>query len=95
MLLTLVLHQPQMLGTFVRHTPVWVWGLLAALLALGASQLRERTASLARVSALPLGMTAFVKARCNQCHIVAGHGVNLGPDLVESVKTLGRRRGLA
>jgi putative heme-binding domain-containing protein len=32
------------------------------------------------------GMQAFVKARCNQCHVAAGHGVNLGPDLVESVK---------
>lgn len=32
------------------------------------------------------GMQAFVKARCNQCHAVAGHGVNLGPNLVESVK---------
>jgi len=27
------------------------------------------------------GMQAFVKARCHQCHKVAGHGVNLGPDL--------------
>jgi putative heme-binding domain-containing protein len=34
------------------------------------------------------GMQAFVKARCNQCHVVAGHGVNLGPDLAESVRTL-------
>jgi putative heme-binding domain-containing protein len=34
------------------------------------------------------GMQAFVKARCNQCHVVAGHGVNLGPDLKESVKKL-------
>ncbi len=34
------------------------------------------------------GMTAFVKARCNQCHVVAGHGVNLGPNLAESVKEL-------
>lgn len=34
------------------------------------------------------GMQAFVKARCNQCHVVAGHGVNLGPNLVESVKQL-------
>jgi putative heme-binding domain-containing protein len=32
------------------------------------------------------GMQAFVKARCNQCHVVAGHGVNLGPDLKESIK---------
>jgi putative heme-binding domain-containing protein len=39
-------------------------------------------------AALARGMTAFVKARCNQCHVVAGHGVNLGPDLVESVKKL-------
>jgi putative heme-binding domain-containing protein len=37
---------------------------------------------------LARGMTAFVKARCNQCHVVAGHGVNLGPDLAESIKTL-------
>lgn len=34
------------------------------------------------------GMQAFVKANCNQCHVVAGHGVNLGPDLAESVKKL-------
>ena len=43
-------------------------------------------------SALTKGMTAFVKARCNQCHVVAGHGVNLGPDLVESVKKLQGRK---
>ncbi len=34
------------------------------------------------------GMAAFVKARCNQCHVVAGQGVNLGPDLTESVRKL-------
>src|SRR5262249_37434435 len=39
-------------------------------------------------SSLARGMQAFVKARCNQCHVVAGHGVNLGPDLVESVKKI-------
>ncbi len=38
--------------------------------------------------AIALGMQAFVKARCNQCHVIAGHGVNLGPDLTESVKKL-------
>lgn len=32
------------------------------------------------------GMQAFVKARCNQCHAVAGHGINLGPDLTDVVK---------
>ena len=34
------------------------------------------------------GMMAFVKANCNQCHVVAGHGVDLGPKLEESVKKL-------
>ena len=29
------------------------------------------------------GMQSFVKARCNQCHVVAGHGINLGPDLTK------------
>ncbi|GAA4439988.1 PVC-type heme-binding CxxCH protein [Bremerella cremea] len=37
---------------------------------------------------LARGMTAFVKARCNQCHVVAGHGTNLGPDLTKSVEKL-------
>jgi putative heme-binding domain-containing protein len=36
--------------------------------------------------AIVQGMQAFVKARCNQCHVIAGHGVNLGPDLTESIK---------
>lgn len=38
--------------------------------------------------AIARGMQVFVKARCNQCHVIAGHGVNLGPDLTESVKKL-------
>lgn len=29
------------------------------------------------------GMQAFMKGRCNQCHVVAGHGINLGPDLTD------------
>ena len=33
--------------------------------------------------AIMRGMAAFVRARCNQCHQVAGQGVNLGPDLAE------------
>ncbi len=32
------------------------------------------------------GMTAFAKARCDQCHVLAGHGVNLGPDLKDVSK---------
>lgn len=59
MLIQLVSQHPQAIGPILRNTPAWVWGLLAALLALGASQLRDRTASLARVSLLPVSMGAF------------------------------------
>lgn len=59
MLITLVLQHPEVLGTVLRNTPAWVWGLLTALLALGISQLRARSASLARVSVMPLAMTGF------------------------------------
>jgi len=44
---------------------------------------------------LSAGMHAFVKARCTQCHVAAGHGVNLGPPLTESVKRLRGRELLA
>lgn len=59
MLLHIITHQPEMLATIAQRTPVWVWGLLAALLALGASQMRQRTVGLGRVFTLPLGMAAF------------------------------------
>ena len=29
------------------------------------------------------GYQAFAKARCNQCHVHSGHGINLGPDLTK------------
>lgn len=59
MLITLVLHRPEALVQIVRGTPTWVWGLLAGLLVLGATQLRDRTASLVRMSVMPVAMTAF------------------------------------
>jgi hypothetical protein len=59
MLLQLLATQPEAILPILRNTPTWVWGLLAALLALGISQLRERTAGLARVSLLPVAMTLF------------------------------------
>jgi uncharacterized membrane protein len=43
----------------VSFTPLWVWGLLAALLVLGFSQARDRSASLTRIIVMPAGMTAF------------------------------------
>jgi hypothetical protein len=48
-----------MLLRILANTPPWVWGLLAALLALGISQMFTRTASLARVMALPAAMTGL------------------------------------
>jgi uncharacterized membrane protein len=41
------------------NTPVWVWGLLAALIALGISQARDRSASMRRIVLMPVAMTAF------------------------------------
>jgi uncharacterized membrane protein len=48
-----------MVAQILINTPLWVWGLLAALLALGFSQVRSRTAGLGRIALLPLGLGAF------------------------------------
>ena len=59
MLLQMLANNPQMLGTVIRNTPVWVGGLLAALTWLGLSQARTRTASLARIVVMPVAMTGL------------------------------------
>lgn len=59
MLLTLATQQPQVLLTIVQRTPTWVWLVLAALVALGASQLFARSASLRRVLVVPIAMAVF------------------------------------
>lgn len=59
MLLQLIANHPEAVVPVLRNTPIWVWGLLAGLLALGISQLRDRTAGLVRVSLLPVVMTLF------------------------------------
>ena len=43
----------------VQHTPVWVWGLLTALIGLGLWQTRDREMSLMRVTVLPLVLIAL------------------------------------
>lgn len=43
----------------LRHTPAWVWGLLAALIAIGLTQTRDREQGLARVTIVPLLMIAL------------------------------------
>jgi hypothetical protein len=48
-----------MIIEILRHTPAWVWLLLAALLALGASQTRTREVTRGRLLALPLTMLAL------------------------------------
>ena len=43
----------------VRHTPAYVWAILAALVFLGAIQLREHRLPRARVTIAPLALGAF------------------------------------
>ena len=45
-----------MLIAILSHTPVWVWALLAALVALGLWQRRERRVRPAQLLALPLAL---------------------------------------
>jgi len=56
MLITLLIEHPSAALGIVRQTPPWVWLLLASLVGLGLSQWRERRASLARVTVLPVAM---------------------------------------
>ena len=41
------------------------------------------------------GMQVFVKARCNQCHVLAGHGVNLGTGPERHQETIHRKKTAA
>ncbi len=52
-------HGQPMIAQILGNTPLWVWGLLAALVAMGLSQTRARRAGLARVTLMPLGLVAF------------------------------------
>ncbi|WP_354005082.1 DUF6622 family protein [Ramlibacter cellulosilyticus] len=55
----MVWGQVGQLGPILRGTPGWVWLLLAGLVVLGASQMRDRTQGLLRVSLTPVAMFAF------------------------------------
>lgn len=59
MLIQLVIQHPQVLGTILKSTPSWVWGLAAALLALGLSQVRERNVGMTRMALMPAAMTGL------------------------------------
>lgn len=60
MLLTqLLADHPEAIVDIVHHTPLWVGGVLAALLTLGASALRPRALPLGRLLAMPLVMAGL------------------------------------
>ena len=59
MLLQLIATHPESVGTILARTPTWVWGLLAALMALGISQMRTRQVSLTRIAVMPVAMGIF------------------------------------
>jgi hypothetical protein len=59
MLVPMLIEHPQMIGAVLKGTPTWVWTMVAALIALGFSQARDRTASLARIVVMPLAMMVF------------------------------------
>lgn len=45
-----------MLIKIFQNAPIWVWGLLAALIALGLSQRRDRSLTLSRATIVPVAM---------------------------------------
>ena len=76
MVFQIVSHQPQMLTSIVRNTPYWVWSLLAALVALGSSQLFARRASPLRVCIMPVAMAAFAIYGLVTAFAHAPHGLS-------------------
>jgi hypothetical protein len=53
------MSSPHFFPTVLQHTPIWVWALLVALVALGGSQAFARTVTLRRARLLPLSMCAL------------------------------------
>lgn len=94
MLIQLLSQHPQAAGTIVAQTPAWVWGLLAALVALGLSQWRDRQASVARVTTMPVAMTLFSAQGVVSAFGASGHlPLLLGLWATGLVLTLGVLRG--
>lgn len=56
---TLLANHPEALIDIVRHTPLWVGGLLIALTALGLSAVRTRDVHRYRLLAMPVAMGAL------------------------------------
>ena len=49
----------RMIIQILSNTPLWVWAMLAALIVLGLSQAKARTAGMARVAFMPVAMTGM------------------------------------
>ena len=48
-----------LISQVLQHTPVWVWGLLIAITALGVTQLADRVVTRLRLGITPLALGAF------------------------------------
>ena len=48
-----------MIIEILRHTPIWVWGILIGLIAIGSTMLRARTVSARRMVILPAAMLVY------------------------------------
>ena len=59
MLIQLLTEHPEAALTIVQRTPLWVWGLLIGLVALGLSQWRDRQIGLRRTVLPSLGLALF------------------------------------
>lgn len=97
MLIQLLTDHPEAALTIVQRTPLWVWGLLVALVALGLSQWRDREIGLRRAVLPSLGLAVF--SVVNLAGDLRGTGW-IGPALavwlaaVALVWSLGARRPL-
>ena len=60
MLFQLLTDHPEAALTIVQKTPHWVWGLLAALVLLGVSQLRTRRLAWRRAVAPAIGLALLL-----------------------------------
>lgn len=58
----------------VRHTPIWVFFLFAALLGIGALQLRDRQVSMGRMLALPVAAAVM-----GFMGVITAFGAHAGP----------------
>jgi hypothetical protein len=79
----------QTLSAILSHTPLWVWALLVALVALGLVQARTQVLAAPRLVALPLAIGAWSLASAVASFAAAG------PVLVAAAWIAGAALGLA